>query len=734
LQQANRDAELLGDMHREASSRLNNTVKRFGVVSRSLGVVSGLIVLTLASRAATAPDDPLEEVVVEGHYELFRDAATGYTNLPLPIEKIPQSISIVDADQLKAADLKTLADVADYTPGALDVGNRGGFGSFISLRGFDSANALDGINFSAISGANYALDFAVMDRLEVIKGPSSVVYGISSAGGLVNFVTKSATPATPSYAILQAGSWNSWRFEGQLAGPLEGGGRTNGIAIAVVDQGDDFTDQAQHQKVVFYVGANTTFGDSVTAYVHGGYQRYQGTAFDGAPTEADGSPAPLPRDFFIGSPQLTINYLLYHAEANLNWHTSDALDVSFNASVINSAGHGSAVPESCCLDATGNLLLGVTDYREIKGWDFGAGISATYRLDHAGLKNSFLSISALYQDDRFLVFSGNRSFAGEPTTTVNIFSGEAALTAAFDSARLIGDPDRSFQELKSLTLSTQSVIEVLDHWSILLGAAYSLPSLTNEFDDFQRDDRLPGNTVLRTGLIYEFASRANAYLSYNQSFNPQFLVDQQDRLLPPLTGSQYEVGVKYRPIQERLLVTAAAFVITQKNEGQFIDTVDGIDRYQPIGELRHRGIELAALGHVTAQWQLNAGYTYLNAKIAGDTDAAIVGSTELFQPSRTASLFTTYTSASGFLRGFSAGVGVRYVGSVRTAYDESTRDIPSYGLLDASLAYGSRNWTVQLNVHNLLDKYYFINNYGTLLYGNTIGAPSNFTVMVRRLF
>jgi outer membrane receptor for ferric coprogen and ferric-rhodotorulic acid len=303
---------------------------------------------------------------------------------------------------------------------------------------------------------------------------------------------------------------------------------------------------------------------------------------------------------------------------------------------------------------------------------------------------------------------------------VNIFSGEAALTKAFDSAQLIGDPDRSFQELKTLTLSTQSVIEVIDHWSILLGAAHSRPSITNSFDDFRRDDHLPGNTILRTGLIYEFAPHANAYASYSQSFNPQFLVDQQDRVLAPLTGSQYEVGLKYRPSQNRLLLTAAAFVITQKNEGQFVDTVDGIDRYQPIGELRHRGIELAALGHLTSQWQINAGYTYLNAKIAGDTDSTIVGRTELFQPSRTASLFS--------------GAGVRYVGSVRTAYDESTRGIPSYGLLDALLAYGTKGWTVQLNAHNLLNKYYFINNYGSLLYGNTIGAPSNFNILVRRAF
>jgi TonB-dependent siderophore receptor len=731
-------------MQMEATDRIYGTVNGFGVASRSPGILIGPIILALMAQTANSKmsavpagemsDDPLEEVVVQGHYEFLRDAGAGYTNLPLSMEEIPQSIGVVDADLIKAADLKTLADVADYTPGALDVGNPGGFGAFISLRGFPSANALDGINFSAISGANYALDFAVMDRLEIIQGPSSVVYGVSGAGGLVNFVTKSAAAATPSYAILQGGSWNSWRFEGQLAGALEPGDRAHGIAIAVVDQGDDFTDQVRHQKIVLYLGANTTMGDSVTAYLHGGYEKFQQTSFDGLPTEADGSPAPLPRDFFIGSPDLTINFLVYHAEANLTWHAGEALDISLSGNVINSAGHGSTVPYSCCLDAAGNLTLGVNDYREIKGWDYGVGISSTYHLDQVGLERSFLSVAALFQDDRFLVVSGNPSFAGDPSTTVNISAGEAALTSAFDSARLTGNPDRSFQALKTTTLSTQSVIEVIDHWSILLGAAHSRPLLTNAFDDSRRDDHLPGSTLYRTGLMYELAPQANAYASYSQSFNPQFLVDSQNRELAPLSGSQYEIGVKYRPSQERLLVTAAAFSITQKNAGQFLDTVDGIDRYQAIGKLRHRGIELAALGHATAQWQVNAGFTYLNARIAGDTDQTIIGRSELFQPSRTASLFSTYSFANEPLRGFSAGAGVRYVGSMRTAYDESTRDIPSYGLLDASLAYGRKGWTAQLNAHNLLNKYYFVNNYGSLLYGNTIGAPVNFTLLVRHAF
>jgi iron complex outermembrane receptor protein len=684
--------------------------------------------------ALLAATDPLEEILVLGHYKFLSADTTGLTDLPVSIDKVPQSISLVDSDFIKAADLKTLAEVAEYTPGALNAGNHDGFETTLELRGFPAAYALDGINFNVVAGANYALDFAVMDRLEVIKGPTSVVYGESSAGGLINFVTKSAAKATPSYLSVQIGSWNSWRVEGQIAAPLDTSGRIRGIGIVVRDQGNDFVDQISHEKTVAYGGVNFNFTEAVTAYLHGGYEGFVRTSFDGIPTEADGSPAPLPLSYFIGSPSMKIRTAAYHAEGDIKWHATDMLDLSFKSNYIKGTATGFG-PYSCCLDAQGNIQLALNDYQQVNGWDYGVGVAATYHLDQFGLNNSFVSLAALYQYDRFFAVDGNPTFLGQPTALANVFAGEAAVTAVIDSALSLGPPSVFDQIVTTVTLSAQSMIEVVDHWTVLLAAARTHPGITNIINGtIQGDDHLNGDTTYRSGLIYEFAKDANAYLSFSQSFNPQLLYDIRGRLLQPLRATQYEGGIKYRLGQDTLLLSGAIFDIRQKNQGQFVGFLDGVYRFKAIGQLSHRGAEIAALGHISPQWQINAGFSFLHTNIDIDSDPTSVGRPELFLPTKTGSVFTTYSFSGLSPKGLSIGAGFRYVGAERTAYDGSSHDIPSYGLIDASLTYARTGWTVQLNAHNLLDKYYFINTYGSVLYGNVIGAPTNWDLSIRRQF
>ena len=161
-------------------------------------------------------------------------------------------------------------------------------------------------------------------------------------------------------------------------------------------------------------------------------------------------------------------------------------------------------------------------------------------------------------------------------------------------------------------------------------------------------------------------------------------------------------------------------------------------------EVTHKGVELQALGQITPQWQINAGYAYLDPKVTEDVNSAEVGETQLFLPKQTFSLYSTYTLQSGSLRGLSFGGGARYVSNQRTAYVSAlanteagltpTRDLPGYFLADATLSYSLDKWLVQLNGHNLFNRRYFLNNYQTLFYGNAPGAPVNIALAVRRSF
>ena len=347
-----------------------------------------------APAAADARGDSLQEVVVTSHrYEFLSADTSGATNLPLPIEKVPQSISLVSEDFIKAADLKTLGEIAQYTPGALNVGNQEGFGTLVKLRGFSSLIAFDGLNVGTVSSTSYEPDYAIVDRLEIVKGPSSVVYGVSSAGGLVNFVTKSATRDTHDYVLLQYGSWNTYRLEGQVAGALDSSGSLRGIGVAVREAGDSFINDFSHSSTVVYGGLNWDAG-SLSAFLHGGFERHIRTSIDGVPTEADGSPAPLPRSFLIGSKDMDLSTNVWHAEGDLTWHANEALEMSLKGNIRQTLTHGLS-PYSFGLDSSGNLGLAIQDFNAgIHANDYSVAGSGIYHFDSVGLANSFLSLSA----------------------------------------------------------------------------------------------------------------------------------------------------------------------------------------------------------------------------------------------------------------------------------------------------------------------------------------------------
>ena len=203
-----------------------------------------------------------------------------------------------------------------------------------------------------------------------------------------------------------------------------------------------------------------------------------------------------------------------------------------------------------------------------------------------------------------------------------------------------------------------------------------------------------------------------------------------------MKGDQYEGGVKYRSRDGHLLLTGALFQITEQNQPEFAELIGPVSYYTAAGEVKNKGIELEALGQLSPQWQIHLGYAFLDSKITKNpSDPASVGQTQPFIPEQTASLFTTYTVGTGFLRGLTVGGGYRYVGPQRTNIpNNSTFDIPGYELVDATVSYAINRWTVQLNARNVLNKFYYYNDYETLAFSNLVGPPTSVTLTVRRNF
>lgn len=686
-------------------------------------VAAAALAPTLAA-AQEAGEGEGDTIVVSG-YRYLSENTSGTTGLPVPIEKVPQSISLVSEDFLDATDARSLGDVAQYTPGALFDGNPGGTSSIVKLRGFAAGNAIDGLNVGAL---DYEPDFATLERLEIVKGPTSVVYGAANPGGIINQVTKGADANTPSHIELLGGSWDRWRIEGQLAGALNTAGTVHVIGVAVHEESGSFMQRIDSAKTVLYAGIDADLTPELTAYLHGGYERYRRTSFDGIPTLPDGSPAPVGRSFFIGSGDFDLVTPVARVNGGLDWEASSALSVSLRVNYLRSNTTGES-GFGFDLQPNGDFFIAINNITKSVTEAFSAGLSTVYKFDDLGLTDSFITVAANYQ-------SYDTEQAGTIPDTpqgdvANIFDGVDAIEALFNTRTYPGIFDYSLnRRLRYLTLSTQANIKVAEPLTLLAGLSWAKPDVskqsgTRPWEDFSGDSQ----TSLRLAATLEPVKGLNVYASYSESFQPQLFIDAVGDVLSPLTGEQYEVGVKYVSPDRRLLLTGALFDVRQANQARYDQTIDLIDRYAPIGKVRHRGFELQAVGEIAKGWQVNAGLAILDPTIRQDDGPTLIGKTITFLPKSSASIYTSYEFGDAFVGG-----GVRYVGSVKTEIDRATRDLPSYTLVDASAGYDFGRFRAQVNVKNLFDKHYFVNNYQTLFYGNVVGEPRSVTVSLRANF
>ena len=697
---------------------------RSKAIRRAGCALGGLLAGSILLQAHAS--EPVTEVVITGYRYLSEDTS-GTTGLPLPIEEVPQSISLISADFLEAADIRSLGEVAQHTPGALFAGNPQGFGSVVKLRGFTGGAAIDGLTVGTL---DYEPDYATIERMEVVKGPASVVYGAASPGGLINLVTKSARENTRDYVEVLGGSWDRWRLEGQLADALNDSGTVRAIGVVAHEEADSFMEIADSAKTVLYAGLDFDLSDTLKGYVHGGYDRYRRSPFDGIPTLPDGSPAPVGRSFFIGSRDFNLTSRVGHVNAGLDWEISPAwsLGLKGNFQRTNTTGPSAF---GFGLEDNGDFLIAVQNFIKNRREDFSIGASSIYRLDGSGLKDSFISASALYQSTELATIGSLPDFDGAFEAEANIFDGVGAIEAIINSADFPGFTYSYGQRLEYLTLSSQAVVKVAERVTLLGGLSWSKPDVSSRLDGPWVDYSRGGEKSYRAAITVEPFDGLNVYASYSESFQPQLRVDIDGAVLPPLSGSQYELGAKYVSPDRRLLLTAALFDLSQANKGLFDQQgPDGTDRYHAVGKTRHRGIELEALGQISPAWQLKGGLTLLEPKITRDDDPAVVDRIVPFLPRVTASLYTSYEFSGGAF----VGAGVRYVDSVKTAFDRATRDLPSYTLVDGSVGYDFDRWRAQLNFKNVFDEHYYINNYETLFYGNVVGEPRSVTVSLRASF
>jgi iron complex outermembrane receptor protein len=642
---------------------------------------------------------------------LANQSATG-TKTDTPILTTPQSISVVTKDQIEAQGAQNLVEALRYTPGVtLDTFGATTFFDSLKLRGFDAPRYLDGLRLPLDPGTQFAyprIETYGLERLEVLHGPSSGLYGQTDPGGLINMVSKRPT-ATPQHEIV--GTFGSFeRFQGAFdtSGPIDKNGeflyRLTGLARSTDGQ-QDFV----HENKVFIAPSLTwrpTNDTSFTILSH-----YQNIDNKGWQQYVPGGASLLPNPFghipysrYIGEPsvdgfkleQFSVGYAFEHRfDNNLQFRSNFRyFDVSQNLTGVRSEGflpdfrtalrsinYVNSAAQNVALDnqvqadfATGPLI-----HKVLVGFDYQRQASTS------NYKFSFIS-----PIDVFAPVYGSPI---PPASTL------APLIDTETTANQAG-------------IYAQDQVK-LDRWTL---------TLTGRQDWAQADTVSKGSfpapgTYLqndrastgRVGLNYLFDIGLSPYANYSTSFVPTSGTDQFGHPFKPTTGEGAEIGVKFKPVGSNLMLTAAVFELTQQN----VTTADPTNIIFSVqtGEVRVRGFEFEARGNVTKELEIVGGYNKYDPKITRSNDGT-VGNYLVNTALEQASLWAKYTWYDGPVAGLGIGGGVRYVGE-SFGDNANTIRIPDYTLFDAAISFDFKylrpdlkGWSAQINATNLTNRYY----------------------------
>jgi iron complex outermembrane receptor protein len=637
----------------------------------------------------------IEETQVTGEREqehAYRvKEATTATKTDTPLRDTPQSVQVIDRQVIEDRQILRLSEVADNVSGVQYSSGYGGLSSAdYYIRGFSTSGSLrNGFrDFGFISSR----DVANIERIEFLKGPASVLYGLLEPGGTVNTITKQPLPYSYYSGDMTFGSFSLYRPTVDLSGPLNASKsllyRFN-LAYEYADSFRDFTDNESifvAPVLTWRIGPRTTLTTELE------YQNYQYTFDRTFRPEPEFLRLPVSR--FLGEKLNDATLNSGSARYNFVHQFSDqwTFRQGFLA-LISNIDQIAANPGSLQADRR-TLNRNVRQTNE-DSENFGLqnelyGKFSTGPVQH----NALLGLE-------FARYNFSYHFFGATIAPIDIFNPVYGAVP--------GPLSPSFAEeygTDSLGLYWQDQIDLRPDLHILGGGRFDWAS--SEYRDLLTGEKYTDVSDFafspRVGIVYQPIYPTSLYFSWSNSFNPQiFGLSRTGAVFEPEEGEQFEFGVKQELLEERLWATLAFYRITKTN----VLTTDPEDPDFSIqtGEQRSEGIEFDITGRLLPGWNVIASYAYTDARITEDNDLR-VGSRLAAIPEQSFSFWHTYEIQTGALQGLGAGMGLYYA-SEREATLPNTMDIPSYWRTDASLFYRWQRWKVQLNIKNLFDKKYY---------------------------
>jgi TonB-dependent siderophore receptor len=543
---------------------------------------------------------------------------------------------------------------------------------------------------------------AIYDRIEIIKGPNSVVYGRGSAGGLINRIRKKPLAESQGEVQLTVGSFDTYRADVDMTGPLTSSGNIRGRLVGAYEDEGSFVDGVETQRTLLAPSLAVDFAPTTRLLLEGLYQRDNFIPNGGFPLRSDGTgkfTGPnISRSTFVGVPnQYDNRWNIYSGSAQLDQQVGDrwlaTLRLAKNKTI-------SPIQEdryAYGLSDAGDTLLIRNDFaidRDIWSGEF----KLAGDIDIAG-KAVKLATGVEFNDNDY-----HRRGAYAYLGYANIFQGnfsdlpDLAVSPGFDYAT----------KDKTTGVYLQAQVHPVDRLGVLMGLRYdSADSEYNSITDQSITAKKVHDVTGRVGVTYEVSEPISVYGLYAQSFSPVlFSVDANGNILEPETGEIFEVGLKTEWFDHRLGVNTAAYRIDREKIPVSALTGPGQQPFSVSSGLqRSQGFEVEINGQPMPGWNASVAYNWLDSDFKDPRDLLFgqkPGGAARWQ----VGAFSTYEVQGGALRGFGFGGSVFAIDD-RGLSPFALGTLDGYTRVDLNFFYkGLTNYEFALSVRNLLDEKY----------------------------
>jgi catecholate siderophore receptor len=703
----------------------------------ALLAVFALRQMATEAAAQSAPDEAdaaVSVVTISGarqeaaHYK--ESTATSATKIDAPLRDIPQTVNVVPQQLLRDQGVLSMENAMKSVPG-VGLSNGDGQRDQVTLRGFSaiSDQFIDGLRDDAL----YFRDLSNVERIEVLKGPASVLYGRGSSGGLINRISKKPG-IDKSEITAQLGSWNQKRAELDLARNAEASGLAFRVTGAV-ERADSYRDQQFLDREAIAPSLLVKLGDASSVLLQAERLSDRRVTDFGFPSYR-GRPVDVPASSYYGAANAR--------DADYSQADMTALGFTFQHRFNDRLSFRNAFRHYDYSLDRNNTLVGAVDETALT-----VSLNRTNlrREENGYFNQTELSHKAWLGNMAHQILYGVE-LGKQDKDQLNRSQSKVATVALFDPvlpvlARTVSSAPSTDNRGIMTTNSAyvQDLVSLSAQWKALAGVRY------DRFEQETVERRVGQPNLARTdrawsprvGLVYQPTQEQAYYASYSKSFQPSaenFALAASNAQIAPEETTNHEVGAKFDFLGGAISTTASLFRLERTN----IKATDPVtNQLIPIGVQRTDGLELTLVGQLSQAWQVWSGYSWLDARITSspaldNSDnvikrVPIQGKRATLTPRHSANLWLART----FGKALRAGAGVNFVGD-RFANPGNTVTLPGFTTVDAMAAYRLASMEVQLNVANLLDRKYIVSGHGSSPNLNLPGAPRSVKLTARYTF